>query len=71
MRLPTKVCLCVEFGSKFNLPTVLCCCFNFLLIIFVVKCSFEVPLQVFSYQWLAHAIILKTNNLPHDLYNSK
>ena len=36
----------------------------------MVKCSFEVPLQVFSNWWLAHAIYLKTSNTPLDLYNT-
>jgi hypothetical protein len=43
---------------------------NFLLIIFMVKCSFEVPLQVFSYSNVSTFNILKTNNTPLDLYKS-
>jgi hypothetical protein len=36
----------------------------------MVKCSFEVPLQVFSYPNVSTCNILKTNNTPLDLYNS-
>jgi hypothetical protein len=36
----------------------------------MVKCSFEVPLQVFSYPNVSTRNILKTNNTHIDLHNS-
>jgi hypothetical protein len=39
-------------------------------IVFVGYVFFEVPLQVFSNRWLAHAIYLKTSNTPLDINNT-
>jgi hypothetical protein len=66
MRLPNRSVLDLLLGSKFNFQNCPLPLFEdnkqsstFPLIILMVKCSFEVPLQMFLDRWLAHAIYLK------------